>query len=298
MKPPELGNPRLEYRPLPASPIAIAVLMIMLVVAAVGLPAWVLSRGSVDLWWLWLVPPLLIIGAMVLAKPRPLRIYDRGLELPLPLWQGLLGFRRAYTYDEVVNVYPRLYYVAGALLSPFAASVGTVEHLGLGLELKGGRETVLRFTPSVPRFAKGQEEGYRIVAQELRSVYADLGRTWVTDVAEYSEEEIDSMKRAAARPLMPFHVISVAFFSPVALIPLLYVGLTSLGIALTPPVLAGIVLAGILPMAAMLATSWKRSRRRHHYLREISKFTEWMRATRAANYSNRRPPPPRDLDGG
>ncbi len=180
-------------------------------------------------------------------------------------------------------MYPRLYYVAGALLSPFAASVGTVEHLGLGLELKGGREIVLRFTPSVPRFARGEEEGYKVVAEELRTVFGDLRRPWVTEVTEYSEEEIDRMKRAAARPLMPFHIISVAFFSPVALIPLLYVALTSLGISLTSPVLAIVVLVGILPMATMLATSWKRSRRRHHYLREISKFTEWRRSVRAAS---------------
>lgn len=283
MKPVDLGGPRLEYRPLPASPIAIATLMIMLVVAAVGLPFWVLSRGSVDLWWLWLIPPLLIVGAIVLGKPTPLRIFDRGLELPLPLWQRLVGVRRAYEYDEVVNVYPRLYYVAGALLSPFAASVGTVEHLGLGLELKGRRETVLRFTPSVPQFARGEEEGYRIVAEELRSVFADLGRPWVTDVVQYSQGEVDVMKRVAAKPLMPFHLISAAFFSPVALLPLLYLGLTSLGIALTSPSLAIIVLLGILPMVAMLAISWKRSRRRHHYLREISKFTEWKRSVTGAS---------------
>lgn len=283
MKLEDLGRPRLEYRPLPASPIAIASLMIMLVVAAIGLPLWSLSRGTLDLWWLWLIPPLLLIGAMVLGKPRPLRIYERGLELPLPLWQRLVGLRGVYGYDEVVNVYPRLYYVAGALLSPFAASAGTVEHLGLGIELKDGRETILRFTPSVPRFARGEEEGFRIVADELRSVFADLRRPWVTHVAEYDQAEIDMMKRSAARPLMPFHIISVAFFSPVALIPLLYVGLTSLGIALSSLILAAVVMVGIFPMVAMLAISWARSRRRHHYLREISKFTEWRRAVREAS---------------
>ncbi len=278
MKPTDLGNPRLEYTPLPASPIAIAILIITLVVAAVGLPLWSLARGNLDLWWLWVIPPLLIIGFIVLSRPTPLRIYDLGLELPLPLWMGLIGIRRVYGYGEVINLYPRLYYVSGALLSPFAASTGTVEHLGLGLELKGGREALLRFTPSVPQFARGEEESYRMVADELRGVFAALGRPWVTQVQEYSEQDLRRMKRMAARPLMPFHLISIAFLSPLAVLPILYLGLASWGIGLTSATLALIVLGGISPMVSMLLISWRRSRRRHHYLREISKFTEWTRS--------------------
>ncbi len=282
MKPPELGNPRLEYVPLPASPIAIAILIITLVVAAIGLPLWTVTRGDLDLWWLWVVPPILVIAAIILGRPTPLRIFDLGLELPLPLWKRLVGSRRLYGYDEIVNLYPRLYYVSGALLSPFAASAGTVEHLGLGIEFRGGKETVLTFTPSVPQFARGEDEGYRLVAQELREAFDALGRPWVMEVSRYSDEDVERMKRAAVKPLMPFFVISMAFFSPVAIIPLLYVGLTTWGGTLTASSLAVIVILGIAPMVSMLLISWRRSVRRHRYLREISKFQEWKRSAKSS----------------
>ncbi len=110
---------------------------------------------------------------MLLGRPGAFRVYDNGVELPLPLWQRLAGVPRLYAMEEIVNVYPRLYYVAGALLSPFAASVGTVEHLGLNLDLADGREVVVKFTPGIPRFSQGQEEGYRMAAEELRAVFRE-----------------------------------------------------------------------------------------------------------------------------
>ncbi len=274
MKESDLGAPRFEYRPLPASPIAIALLIVTSVVVVTGVPLWSLSRGSLALWWLWVIPPLLIAAAIVLGKPSPFRIYDGGLELSLPLWKRFLGSRRLYPFEEIVNVYPRLYYVAGAMMSPFAASVGTVEHLGLSLELRDGREAVLKFTPGVPRFSVGEEEGYRMAVDELRDVFRGLGRPWVIQMDEYSREDIDRMKRIAAKPLMPFQIIVLAFFSPVAILPLLYALLVSLGIELEVAPLALIVLLGISPTVAMLLTSWRRSRQRHFYLKEISKFTE------------------------
>ncbi|MEE9236382.1 MAG: hypothetical protein V3U52_01135 [Thermoplasmata archaeon] len=279
MKEIDRGEPRFEYRPLPASPISIALLMVTILVAATGLPLWILSRGFYGLWWLWATPPLLIFASMILGRPAPLRIYERGLELPLPLWKRVLGFRRLYPFEEIVNLYPRLYYVAGALMSPFAASVGTVEHLGLSLELRDGREVVLKFTPGVPRFSQGEEEGYRMAVEELRDIFRELGRPWVAQVESYSSQEIDAMKRRAAKSLMPFQVIILAFFAPVAIIPLLYTILTSFGFTMDSALPAAIVVLGISPTMAMLLTSWIRSKRRHHYLKEISKFTEWKRAS-------------------
>lgn len=278
----DLGDPRFEFRPLPASPMVIALFMLTLFVVLVGFPLSSLSRGNLDLWWIWVAPPLLLLGGMVLGRPGALRIYEDGVELPLPLWRRLLGARRFYRVEEIVNVYPRLYYVAGALMSPFAASVGTVEHLGLNLDLADGREIVVKFTPGIPRFSQGQEEGYRLAAEELREVFRAHGRPWISRVRNYAAEEIDRMKRAAAKPLMPFSVIVLAFFSPVALLPLLYTALTALGVPLSAPAMALLVTAGVAPMVAMLLTSWYRSRIRHGYLKEIAKYTEWKRESQTA----------------
>ncbi len=275
----DLGAPRLEYRSLPASPLLLALLFLTIIVTAIGIPAAALSGLPLELWWLWIAPPLAVAGVILLGRLSPLRIYEEGLEIPLPLWRRLGRVRRAYPYEEVVNLYPRLYYVSGAVLSPFAASVGTVEHLGLALELRNGQAVTLKFTPGIPEFARGEDKGYALVVEELREIFQKAGRPWVTQVRPYEAEEIDAMRRVAARTLLPFWVIVVAFFAPVVLMPGLFFLLTALGSPIELPQLALILIVGLSPPVAMLATSWRRSRRRHFYLKEISKYNEWKRAS-------------------
>ncbi|MFQ5552444.1 MAG: hypothetical protein ACE5EW_01800, partial [Thermoplasmata archaeon] len=76
----ELGDPRLEYQPLPASPLLIALLILTIIVTAIGIPAATLAELPLELWWLWIAPPLLIASAIVLARQSPLRLYEEGLE--------------------------------------------------------------------------------------------------------------------------------------------------------------------------------------------------------------------------
>ncbi|MFQ5553054.1 MAG: hypothetical protein ACE5EW_04985, partial [Thermoplasmata archaeon] len=273
---------RLEYRPLPASPLLIALLILTILVTAIGIPIASLNGLPLELWWLWIAPPLLVAGAIVLARQSPLRLYEEGLEIPLVLWRRIGRARRAYRYREIVNLYPRLYYVSGAVLSPFAASVGTVEHLGLALELNDGREVTLKFTPGTPEFARGEDKGYAMVVGELREVFQRLGKRWVTDVHPYEAEEINAMKREAARPLLPFWVIVLAFFAPVVLLPGVFFLLDALGSPIGLAQVALILMVGLSPPAAMLLTSWRRSKRRHFYLREISKYNEWRSSPPAA----------------
>ncbi|MFQ5986213.1 MAG: hypothetical protein ACE5KQ_02505 [Thermoplasmata archaeon] len=274
----ELGDPRLEYRPLPASPLLIALLILTILVTAIGIPIASLNGLPLELWWLWIAPPLLIASAIVFARQSPLRLYEEGLEIPLALWRRLGRARRAYRYEEIVNVYPRLYYVSGAVLSPFAASVGTVEHLGLALELNDGPEVTLKFTPGTPEFARGEDKGYAMVVGELREIFHTLGKRWVTEVHPYEAEDINAMKREAARPLLPFWVIVLAFFAPVVILPGVFFLLAALGSPIGLAQVALILLVGLSPPAAMLFTSWRRSKRRHFYLREISKYNEWRSA--------------------
>ncbi|MFQ5908737.1 MAG: hypothetical protein ACE5JE_07945 [Thermoplasmata archaeon] len=278
----DLGEPRLEYRPLPASPLLIALLILTIVVTAIGLPVASLTRLPLELWWLWIAPPLAVGGIILLARQSPLLLYEKGLVVPLPLWRRLGRARRAYRYEEVVNLYPRLYYVSGAVLSPFAASAGTVEHLGLALELQDGREVTLKFTPGIPEFARGEDKGYAMVVEVLREVFRDMGNPWVSKVPPYEAEEIDAMKRQAARPLLPFWLIVLAFFAPVVLLPGIFFFLLALGSPIELPQLALILLVGLSPPAAMLLTSWRRSKRRHFCLKEISKYNEARRVSQRA----------------
>ncbi|MEE9592932.1 MAG: hypothetical protein V3W28_05070, partial [Thermoplasmata archaeon] len=261
----DLGEPRLEYRPLPASPLLVALLILTIIVTAIGIPIASLSRLPLEVWWLWIAPPLAVGGVIVLARQSPLRLYEKGLVVPLPLFRRLGGARRAYRYEEIVNLYPRLYYVSGAVLSPFAASAGTVEHLGLALELQDRREVTLKFTPGIPEFARGEDKGYAMVVEELREEFRNMGKPWVSKVPPYEAEEIDAMKRQAARPLLPFWLIVLAFFAPVVLLPGLFFLLSALGSPIELAQVILILVVGLSPPAAMLLTSWRRSKRRHFY---------------------------------
>jgi hypothetical protein len=251
--------------------MGVALLIVFGIVAGIGLLMALARREPISLLWLWFLPFLLTSGAAVLARPGPMRIYTGGVAASLPSWKRLLGRDDFIPYSSLVNVFPKPYYVAGATLSPFAAAVGTVEHVGIGLETMDGRRLVLRFTPSLPGFVKGESEGYRLALGHLREALASLGRPMVTQRPSYTAQEVESMKREALRPLMAFPFITAAFFSPLAILPLGYILLQVLDLTLQPLALSSLLALSILPIAAMIYVTWRRSVRRHHLLDEISK---------------------------
>jgi hypothetical protein len=93
----------------------------------------------------------------------------------------------------------------------------------------------------------------------------------VTQRPSYTAQEVESMKREALRPLMAFPFITAAFFSPLAILPLGYILLQALDLTLQPLALSSLLALSILPIAAMIYVTWRRSVRRHHLLDEISK---------------------------
>ncbi len=268
----EKGELLYEYSPLPVHPMGLALLVVFGIVALIGLPSLLQGGGFGILEWLWFAPFLITLIAVVLARPGPIRIYRNGIQPSRPRVLRLSAKDRFLAFSSIKNIYPKPYYVAGAIMSPFAASVGTVEHVGLGLETLDGRTRVLKFTPSLPGFVRGESEGYRLAMAHLGEALSQNGRRMVTEVRPYSPEELDAMKRRALRPLMPFPVIVAGFFSPFATLSAGYLVAISLGLSLSGPVLLAIVAVGVLPMGAMISLSWWRGRLRHRLLDEISKF--------------------------
>ncbi len=268
----ERGDLLYEYTPLPVHPMGLALLVVFGIVALIGLPAGLQGGELGILDWLWFAPFLITIFAVVLARPGPIRVYRNGIQPSRPRILRLPAGDHFLPFSSIKNIYPKPYYVAGAIMSPFAASVGTVEHVGLGLEIRDGRVMVLKFTPSLPGFVRGESEGYRLAMVHLQEALRANGRPMVTEVRPYSPEELDAMKRRALRPLMPFPVIIAGFFSPFATLSAGYLVAISLGLSLSGPVLLAIVTLGVLPMGTMISLSWWRGRLRHRLLDEISKF--------------------------
>src|SRR3989475_8546301 len=135
------------YRPIPANPMTVAVLLLGLVVTFVIGP---IAAGPEGLWplgGLCFVPIALVLAAMIVFKPSPTFVFENGIEISLPLWQRIRGARRYYAWSEIRDIFPRSYEIGGAFLSPFASSAGALVPTGIGLDTNAGARPFIRFTP-------------------------------------------------------------------------------------------------------------------------------------------------------
>src|SRR3989441_8336677 len=97
------------YRPIPANPMTVAVLLLVLVVTFGIGP---IAAGPEGLWplgGLCLIPLGLVLGAIALFKPSPTFAFEEGLEISLPWWRHLAGGRRYDRSSAIRVVDPRGY---------------------------------------------------------------------------------------------------------------------------------------------------------------------------------------------
>lgn len=264
------GEMLFEYIPLPASPLAVALLLL------VGLVTFVLGpiAARPDFWplgGLCFAPFAALLAAVLGLRPTATRIYREGIEPSTARWRAALAGRRWIPWDDVVNVYPASYEIGGAAMSPFASSAGTLVHRGIALETRAGRRIVLRFTPSVIRAFRGETEGYAYALDGVRRALAARGRPLVTTVREYADREILAMQEEARRPLVSIVAVIFAFFLPPSLVVVL--------LQLVPPTNAGVLAlaaaVALAPPVASIELTHRRSIRRNFLLGEIAKFQEW-----------------------
>ena len=119
---PDRGPLLYAYRPIPANPMTVAVLLLGLVVTFLIGP---IAAGPEGLWplgGLCFLPLAVVLAAMAVYKPSPTFVFENGIEISLPLWRRIRGARRYYPWSEIRDIYPRSYEVAGSFLSPFASS--------------------------------------------------------------------------------------------------------------------------------------------------------------------------------
>src|SRR5437660_6495883 len=110
------------YRPIPANPMAVALLLLVLVVTFGIGPLVAGPEGLWPLGGLCFAPLAVVLLAMALFKPNPTYVFEDGIEISLPLWRRMVGRPRYIPWSNVRDVYPRSYEVAGSFLSPFASS--------------------------------------------------------------------------------------------------------------------------------------------------------------------------------
>jgi len=265
------------YRPIPANPMTVAILLLLAVVTLVIGPIAAWPEGLWPLGGLCFVPLVLVLAAIAVFKPSPTLVFENGIEVSVPLWRAIRAGRRYYPWSDIRDVYPRSYEVAGSFLSPFASSAGTLVHTGIGLETKEGRRLLIRFTPGSIRGFRSDSRGYIEAMAIIRDRFAREVESMVSTAKTFSDEQVLSMQAQARQPLIPVTAVFLAFFLPPAIVAALLSVLVVARVELTAPILATAVVVALLPPAASMIRTLRRSERRNMVLSELAKYQEHVR---------------------
>lgn len=265
------------YRPIPANPMSVALLIVLLVVTFVLGPIAAAPEGLWPLNGICFLPLAVLFLAMLLFKPSPTYVYEEGVHITLPLWRRALGDQQDFRWDEIRDVYPASYEVSGSFMSPFASSAGTLVHVGIGLETKDGRQRLVHFTPGMIRAFRAESQGYMEAMAVIRDRFLRRGQPMVTTAKTFTDREVLAMQAEVREPLVSISGVFLAFFLPPTIVGAFFVAASYAGIALSTPLALLALVVALLPPAASMATTLRRSMRRNAILSELAKFQERLR---------------------
>jgi len=265
------------YRPIPANPMSIALLILLVAVTFVLGPIAAAPEGLWPLGGLCFLPLALVVLAILAFKPSPMYVYEEGIEISLPFWRRLLGERRYFPWSEVRDVYPSSYEVAGSFMSPFASSAGTLVHVGIGIETKDGRRRLVRFTPGAIRTFRAESPGYQGAMAAIRDRFLRHGEPMVTSARALADREVLAMQAETRKPLVSISGVFLAFFLPPVLVAGILWATTAAGQGITTPLVLGAIVVALIPPVASMVQTLRRSERRNAILTELAKFQESLR---------------------
>ena len=265
------------YRPIPANPMTVAVLLLLLVVTLVIGPLVAAPEGLWPLGGFCFLPLAVVLLAVALFKPSATRAFEEGIEVSLPLWRRLAASRRYVSWSEIRDIYPRAYEVAGSFLSPFASSAGTLVHTGIGIETREGRRILLKFTPGSIRAFRADTQGYLEAMAVIRDRFTRRGERMVTTSKSFSDAEVLAMQSRAREPLLRIEGVFTAFFLPPSVVIVLLLAFQWAGILFTPSTIGLVLLLAFLPPAISMARTLRQSERRNEILSDLAKFQEHLR---------------------
>ena len=265
------------YRPIPANPMTVALLLLVLVVTFLIGPIAGGPEGFWPLGGLCFLPLGIVLVVIAAFKPSPTLVFEEGIEISLPLWRRILGTPRYVAWSEVRNVYPRSYEVSGSFLSPFASSAGTLVHTGIGMDTADGRSLLLRFTPGTIRAFRAESRGYQETMAAIRDRFARHRTRMVTTAKRFSDAEVLAMEAEARRPLVRIEGVFAAFFMPPSIVIVLLLVLEAARIALSTPAIILIVAVALIPPAVSMGRTLRQSERRNATLSELAKHQEHLR---------------------
>lgn len=268
------------YKPIPANPMSVALLILLLVVTLVLGPVAAAPEGWWPLGGVCFLPLGLLLLEIALFTPNPTYIYENGIEVSLPLWRRLLGAQKDFRWEEIRDIYPASYEVAGSFMSPFASSAGTLVHAGLGLETREGRRILVRFTPGAIRAFRSESQGFLDALAVIRERFARHGEPMVHTAKTFTDAQVLEMQAEARRPLVSIAGVFLAFFLPPTIVGVVFLAATAANVPLSTPLALAAVLVALVPPAFSMVSTLRKSERRNELLSELSKYQESLRERR------------------
>ncbi len=265
------------YKPIPANPMSVALLILLVIVTVVIGPVAAYPEGLWPLNGICFLPLGLLLVAMVLFKPNPTYVYENGIEVSLPLWRRLLGQEKDFRWDQIRDIYPASYEVAGSFMSPFASSAGTLVHAGIGLETTDGRRLLVRFTPGAIRAFRAESEGFLGAMAAIRDRFDRHGEPMVRTAKTFSDAEVLAMQASAREPLVSIVGVFFAFFLPPTIVAAVFLAASYENVPLSALLALAALALALVPPAFSMGSTLRRSERRNELLSELSKFQESLR---------------------
>ncbi len=265
------------YKPIPANPMSVAILILLLIVTFIFGPIAAEPEGLWPLSGICFLPLGVLLLAMLLFNPSPTYVYEDGIQITLPLWRRLLGDQQDFRWVEIRDVYPASYEVSGSFMSPFASSAGTLVHVGIGIETKDGRRRLVRFTPGMIRAFRAESRGYVEAMAAIRERFARRGQPMVTTAKALTDEEVLAMQARAREPLVSISGVFLAFFLPPTIVGLVFLAASYAGLELSALLAALAIVLAFLPPAASMAATLRKSEGRNAILSDLAKFQESLR---------------------
>jgi len=265
------------YKPIPANPMSVALLILLLVVTFVLGPIAAAPEGLWPLNGICFLPLGILLVAIVLFRPNPTYVYENGIEISLPLWRRLLGAQKDFRWEQIRDIYPASYEVSGSFMSPFASSAGTLVHAGLGLETTEGKRLLVRFTPGAIRAFRAESPGFLDALEVIRDRFARHGETMIHTAKSFTDAQVLEMQSQARQPLVSIAGVFLAFFLPPTIVGVVFLVATAINVPLSAPLALAAVLLALLPPAFSMVSTLRRSERRNEILSELSKFQESLR---------------------
>ena len=265
------------YKPIPANPRSVALVILLLVVTVVLGPIAAAPEGLWPLNGICFLPLAGLLLAMLLFKPSPTYVYEEGVHITLPLWRRMFGDQQDFRWGEIRDIYPASYEVSGSFMSPFASSAGTLVHVGIGFETKDGRRRLMRFTPAMIRAFRAESQGYAEAMAVIRDRFARRGQPMVTTAKTFTDPEVLAMQVQARKPLVSISGVFLAFFLPPTIVGVVFIVASDAGMAMSSPLALLAVLVALVPPAASMAATLRRSERRNAILSDLAKFQESLR---------------------